>query len=660
MKNKIINYFVGLPSKSGGMPRVFRSPVTMGSDVALKLLNQQLKRNKKDLVKGDLLHVCFDVDSDMIYLPNASAFSKEMTTPLLQAAKIRISKDFGGYAGRPPIEGSPFSSIRVRSLNSFPYASKTIGEHYEGRVYTDIPVVEVNLGRMSMTKKALPPIFQQKGFMGGYISPSLAKSVTFYDELDVQGNKLKTPIAVLKQVTPFILINMERGAERENREPTATEKEGVVLNGYRDYLYDTQEADKEKYMAEDISSFADLYSIKRQLYLGWSLEEVSLMFSGTVRNLHDLINFIHRLMVASDSLVSEGYKNLAANPYYITFKIDPKTFPIKIETIMDMETGRVDPFKQFEYFKVIDYDLKTNYIIIETPILIPVELCQSILNAKTSPFIGKYNPVFNTIDSKGEDASFSSLKPEKRQLAKIKALVGREVPEDKQTTLDYRVGPEAKGEWATNPNVFNVRKISDYLYATDYIKDMCEQLGEPFLDFDVIIGPIERFMGQGSQGGFIDEDGFKKAKPPMEIPYKLMEGLYMTPPCILINSVSMPSYADQTETLIHEYRHYIYGRQNPNYEKSYGDMSGKKGDEHLKEWDKYLSDPNEVEAHSIEIKYALSLGKSVDEIIRDKVGGRITMENYPIALKFEELVRRVAEEMNKKEEQNEEPIGKNS
>jgi len=658
MKNKIVNYFVGMLSKGGGMPRVFKSPVTMGADVASKLLNQQLKRNKKDLVNGDLLHVCFDVDSDMIYIPNASSFSKEIMTPLLQAAKIRISKEFGGYAGRPPIEGSPFSSIRVRSLKSFPYASKIIGEHYEGKVHTDIPVVEANMGRMPSTKKALPPIFHQKGFMGGYVSPSLAKSVTFYNEVDVLGNKLKVPEMVLKQQTPFILINMERGSGKEHEEPTATEKEGVVLNGYRDYLYDTQAVDQEKYIADDISSFADLYSIKRQLYLGWSLEEVSLIFSGTIKAFPELIMFIQRLMAASDSLVAEGYTNPAANPYYLTFKIDPKTFPIRLETIIDMETGRVDPFRQYEYFKAIDYDLKTGYIIIQTPIYIPPQLCEQILKAKTTPFIGKYNPVFHTIDSKGEDTSYSKLKVEKRQLAKIKALVGREVPEEWKDGLEYREGAEARGQWATDPNIFNVRKVSEYLYATDYIKEMCEQLGEPFVDFDVIIGPIERFMGRGSQGGFIDEAGFKKSK--MEIPHKLMEGLYMTPPCILINSVSIPSYADQTETLIHEYRHYIYGKQNPNYEKGYGDMSSKEGDAHLQEWDKYLSDPNERAAHITEIKYALALGKSVDEIIRDKVGGRITMENYPIAIKFEDLVRQAAEEMKIKEEQNEEPIGTNN
>jgi len=654
MKNKIVNYFVSLPSKDGGMPRVFRSPVTMNATVAKDLLNKQLKNTNKDLTRGDLLHVCFDVDSDIIYLPNASVFSQDILTPLLQAAKIRISKEFGGYAGRPPISGSPFSSIRVRSLSSFPYANKTVSNHYEGKIYKDIPVVEADMNKMPTTKKALPPIFKQQGFMGGYISPSYAKSVSFYQEIDIKGNKIASPSLLLKQETPFILINMERGTTRGNEEPSATEKEGVVLNGYRDYLYDTQAAETEKYIANDISSFADLYSIKRQLYLGWSLEEVARALVGTVNTFPSLIEFIQRLMDASNSLVEEGYKDVAANPYYLTFKIDPETFPLNISNLMDMKTGRIDPLKQLYYFKVIDYDLKTEYIIIETPVYVPSQLCKQVLMAKTIPFISKYNPVSNSIDCKSEDSSYDKLKLEKRQLAKIKALVGREVPEEKQKTLDYRVGPEARGEWATDPNVYNVRKISDYLYATDYIKEMCDNLNIDFEDLDVIIGPIERIFGAGTQGGFINAEQFKKNK--LDIPYKLQEGLYITPPCIVMNSVSQPSYAAQTETLVHEYRHHIYGQQNPNYEKGYGDMSNKKGDEYTKEWDRYLSDPNEREAHLIEIKFALALGKSADEIIRDKVGP-ITMDNYPRAIKFEDLVRQAIEEERIKEEQNEKPNG---
>ena len=60
-------------------------------------------------------------------------------------------------------------------------------------------------------------------------------------------------------------------------------------------------------------------------------------------------------------------------------------------------------------------------------------------------------------------------------------------------------------------------------------------------------------------------------------------------------------------------------------------------------------------AHKSEIKYELLLGKSVDEIVRNKVGGAITTENYPVALKFKELINEAIEEIRKEEEQNEKP-----
>ena len=657
LKNKIINYFVAMPIKSGAMPRVFRAPVTMSSDVAYKLINRQMKRTHAEGISGSLLHVCFDADSNILYIPNASSFSAENMKPLLQAAQIRITKDFGGYASRPPIDGSPFSSLRVRSLSSFPYAKKVISDHYDGKVFKNIPVLEANLARMPQTHKMLPKIFMQKGFMGGYVSPSFAQSISFIDEIDNSGKKRSKPLQLLTQSAPFILINTSPGTGREKEVPSATEKEGVVLNGYRDYLYDVQSSEQEKYLAADVSEFADLYAIKRQLYLGWSLEEVSLIFSGTVNSFPSLINFIDRLMAASNSLVVEGYKNPAEHPYYLTFKINPDKFPIKLSSLMDMQTGRMDPHKQLKNFNILEYDMDTGYILIETPIYVPPELCTKILGAIGNPFIGKYNPVMNTIDSKGHEQSYRTLKQEKRQLAKIKALVSRSVPEEKQDKLEYRTGPEARGQWATDPNIFNIRHVSDYLYAMDTIKKMCEELNEPFRDFDVIIGPIERFMGRGSQGGFIDEDGFKKQD--LEIPYQLQKGLWMTPPSILINSVTMPSYADQTETLIHEYRHYIFGRQNPGYEKGYGDLNSKKGKAYYEEWDKYLSDPNERSAHLSEIKYALALGKSIDEIIRDKVGGKITMDNYPIAIKMADLVREAVQQLEQEGEMNENPVGTN-
>jgi hypothetical protein len=177
---------------------------------------------------------------------------------------------------------------------------------------------------------------------------------------------------------------------------------------------------------------------------------------------------------------------------------------------------------------------------------------------------------------------------------------------------------------------------------------MCRENRVPFNDFQVIVGPIEHLFGRGVQGGFMNVAVFEQNK--MSIPFPITDDILISPPVIFVNSVENPSYPEQTEILIHEYRHYIYGIMNPDYKVGYSLPQGAD----YNTWLKYLSDPNEVSAHKAEIKFELQLGKSFDEVIRDKVGGVITMENYPIAVKFASLVKEVMENIEIKEELNEE------
>lgn len=652
LKNKIFNYFVIPPLTSGGVPRVLRSPVTMNAKVAKPLIAKQLKQQDGTVLpSGNLLHVCFDYDSEMIYIPNASDFSANQMELLLKAAEVRITKDFGGFSSRPPVAGSPFSSLRVRSLDSFGHAKEIIQKHYKGKIFGNLPVVEVNLGKMPTILKSLPEEFRKnEEFLGSYISPSFANSITFVDELDNYGKKIKEPHVLLTQKTPFILINVAQSKKR--KEPTATEKEWVVLNGYRDYLYDTDASEEEEYAPDDITKFADLYAIKRYLYLGWSLEEVSSFLLRNVQDFGGLIKAIDLLMQSVNSLVQEGYKSPASVPYYLTFKINPKTFPLKIESVIDKNTGRINSEIQYKNFLIIDYDMSSGYILIETPAFVSPDICKKVLKAESPPFICKYNPTVNKIDIKGERNSVSDLQKNRVQLAKIKGVVRSGLDKEKKDEVAFRGGAQASGEGSVNPNIFVVRKISDYHYAADFIKKMCDQNNVPFEDFDVVVGPIEKKFGQGTMGGFIDENLFKKNK--WGIPYELEKDIFISPPVMMVNSVEIPSYAEQTETLIHEYRHYIFGLSNPNYEITYGRPKKRTDYEH---WWKYLSDANERAAHKEEIKFELGLGKSYDEIIRNKVGGQITAENYPIALKFAELVKEALKELEEEGEANEKPTG---
>jgi hypothetical protein len=238
----------------------------------------------------------------------------------------------------------------------------------------------------------------------------------------------------------------------------------------------------------------------------------------------------------------------------------------------------------------------------------------------------------------------SELKANKIQLAKIKGIVKSGLIDDK-ASLDFRTGELASGESTANPNVWTVRKVSDFLYASDFIKEMCQKYNIPFNDFDVIIGPIEQKLGRGTQGGFMDKKNFEKGK--LKWPYKIEKGVFMSPPIILINSVNHPSYPEQADVLIHEYRHYIFGVQNPNHEQKYSQPKKGSGKDY-EHWFNYFTDTNEIEATKSGIEFELELGKSYDEIIRNKVGGVVGVENYPIARKFSEIVQMAVEEIERK------------
>jgi hypothetical protein len=210
--------------------------------------------------------------------------------------------------------------------------------------------------------------------------------------------------------------------------------------------------------------------------------------------------------------------------------------------------------------------------------------------------------------------------------------------------------------------------MSEYYYAADYIKKMCKSRGLEFKDIDVVVGPIERVFGRGTQGGYMGEKEFKKSG--LKIPHELENGLFVSPPVIAVNSVTMPSYAKQTSTLIHEYSHNLYNIINPDHEHLYNKDKNLKARDKLKWWELYFDDADERLAHKEEIKLELSSGRSIDEIIRDKLGetlgtlGKaISLENYkinyPIAIKFRELVEEAAEELKQEEIQNEQPIGAN-
>ena len=618
-KNQIVNYFVIAPYKNRSDLRVVKAKIPIEPDVAKKICHDQTKR---ELSNGEFLQVCFDMGSKMIYTPNASQFNPQRVKELLTAAKYRILKDFGEFSSRPPINNSPFLSLRVRSLESFGNAHKLIQKHYDGKHCQFIPIIEANLDRMPTTVKSLPNQYSEfKNFRGGYIGKECGDHIVFVDEGD--GVSKSDPCILFTQETPFVLINTS--FKDGDKSVSIIEKEWVILNAYKDYLEDLQKIDK----TEDVRSFTDLYAIKRLLYLGWTLEEVSRDLLKDVTNIADLLSKISKVMESVLSLKSENLGNPCLESYYITFKIG-NNFPIRLNNIFDRLTGEIKTESQFPYFKIIDYDRVNSYILLETPVFIPAVICEQLFKPKSLVFIAQYNSLLNKIDVKTSVDSFDQLKKERRQLLKIRGLIEtkKEIEE-----LKYRTSVSAQGEWALSPLVINVRRISDYPYAAEFIKSMCDDSGVPFRDLSVVVGPIEYLFGVGVQGGFMNEKIFEQNN--MEIPFPLTDDISISPPVIFVNSVENPSYPEQTEILIHEYKHYINGIMHSEHELDYEMPVG----DDINSWYAYLTNPDEVEATKAGIKFDLQLGKSSDEIIGCKFGGKITIENYQIALKFSELVQ---------------------
>ena len=639
IKNQILNYFV-VPVAAPEKPKVFLSPVTMNANVGKLLIEKQLKKefiDTSNLTCSKLLHVCFDMDSRRIYLPNRTDFLAYQMAPLLEAAIQKIESEHGKITDKKPIDGSPFSFLRIRKTSSFEYIRKSIQESFPDKKFDDLVVIEANLARMPTTTKSLPCLYHKhKNFIGGYIGKDMAKEIVFYDEIDIKGKNKGQKIPVLTQQTPFILIDIS-----PTTDVNVTEKEWAILSGYRDHLYGQNVTEN-----KDFSSFADMYAAKRHLYLGYPFEEVCYTFLKCVNNFGELINGVQLLMDAAKAVENEGYDNPASIHYYMTFKIDPKTFPLRLESLMKNEK-EFDPSMQIDTFRILQYSKDTNFILIETPAFIESDLCAKILKAKSRPFICRYNRAMKLVDSKVSSGLLKELSLQTNQIEKIKKLIMKDEGLDKEPEI--RADERTRKVGLSNPSVVNIRKISEYHYACDHIKRMCKERGIKFVDLDVVIGPLDRIFGQGTQGGFMSKKCFEKGK--MKIPYQLVKGIWVSPPVIAVNSSTMPSYDKQTETLIHEYSHNLYNIAYPDHESLYNKEKGLKNKDELKWWYLYLTDEDERMAHKEEIKYSIQSGVSVDEIIRDKIGGSIKESNikrmYPIAMKFKELVNEAVKEIEK-------------
>jgi hypothetical protein len=421
---------------------------------------------------------------------------------------------------------------------------------------------------------------------------------------------------------PFILIDISPSVST-----TLTEKEWAVLSGYRDYISSIDSNSK-------IESFAPLFAAKRYMYLGWTFEEICKVFLESIKDFGSLMKGIDNLLEANNSLINEGYSSLAKNYYYIAFKVDIAKFPLKFDSSL-----------KIPFFEIIKYDDKTQYIIIKTPAYIDSDLCLRVLCAKSRPYILKYDHAINKIDVKVNDAIHKELQLRTNIPNKLREIIRED--NKVEGDLDFRSDERSRSISLSSDSICHTRMISDYYLAKDYIKAMCKKRNVDFEDIQVVVGPIEKMFGQGVQGGFMGKKQFEESK--LKIPYQIEKGLYINPPIIMVNSTTMPSYAAQTEVLIHEYSHKIYSMQNPDHQHLYNKEKNLRNKDSKRYWELYLGDEDEKIAHQEEIRFELISGKTVDEIVRDKVGGAITKNNYKesyiVAINFKAMVDEVVKQI---------------
>jgi hypothetical protein len=523
--------------------------------------------------------------------------------------------------------------LRVRPLDSFKHAKKAIEQFHGSDDFPHIPILEVNLDRMPKVAKALPERYKVGMLLGGYISPSDVGGMRIYDEIDISGKRKDKADMLLAQKAPFIFINIASN-------PSAPEKEWHVLNGYRHYFGDEAVfGDKASKDASEFLSFA----IKRFLYLGWTFEDVCNLFMNSVNDFLPAITSIGQLTYIASELEADGYENPAAIPYYVTFKVDANTFPIDLSTMV--VNGKFAADRQINNLRILDYDTQTGYVVLETPVYMSEKKWRTLFRARTEPLITKYNPNTNTIDVKSSETSYTSLYNKRgalrNQLRKLRAFNTYEaykLDEEKRKEkekIEFRSDRNTRSSNVNDQQTFHLRKVSDYCYASDQIKQLANKHKVEFKDVPVFIGPIQQIFGAGVSGGFMSAKSFKDSK--MEMPFEISEGIKVSPPLIAIDSTSKPSPAEQAAVLIHEFAHNIYNIMFPEYEHKYNKDPKLKERDNNMYWYLYLTCPDERQAHSEEIKFEIKSGKSIDELIRDKVGGQVTAENYGIALKFKQL-----------------------
>ena len=233
-KNDLVNWYVIYDQK----PIVLALPFALFSpEDARGQLNAERARKKKSEYVGPILHVCLDLSSGRLYLPEQEEMSEiqanEQLAAMLQAARYAAERTYGALPMAPVIRGDPLHTFRIRRLSDFISATGFIAKQI-GRDKTaldaaaSLPVIEADMSEMPATAKLIPAFARNPDAQSAYVGSQQGNTVSFYIR---QGRGQKqADVLLATQKTPFILINTA-----PNAKTSEADKERIVTLLYREF-----------------------------------------------------------------------------------------------------------------------------------------------------------------------------------------------------------------------------------------------------------------------------------------------------------------------------------------------------------------------------------------------------------------------------------------
>lgn len=648
-KNELLHFYALEPNYTRGQVVLYERPFSISCETFKNVLNASRQKKNEPLFNGMVLHVCFDVSSGRLYLPDAAANVYFFKTPALKQILqecYRALKDkysFDNIPSLPVVKGDPLGTLRLRQLNDYASAQSFIEKHLvtqkQDKGILETPVVEANLSIMPETVKALGINVKTQGM---WVDETNGETISFTIAPDASIGQYSAILAHA-QKTPFVLINISPEAK-----VSEADKERIVVTE----LQHRKTEDTDTVNRQDLMS-QTYYSMKYILYLGWSVKELGeYIFSPEhISSLRDFWYYATYLLQAMHSLERAGYSVIKKIPFYYMMRID-EDFPIRFKT---GPTGQAfDVNGQPEVMQILHFDSTNKIIVLRSSLYVPPQTAKKIFSAEGEVVVAEYDPDDRYLKTNTSPDSIGISSP-----ATLKVTCedvwreGGKKPED-MTPGKYPI------KAATTAEIyFEKKRISDFYQAADFIKDICYQLDTPerpvpFQDINVYVGPWRRASREGGlAGGYVSEARLREHNIP--IPFEIMKGLMLYPPAIIVDTDLYPSVADRAHVLVHEYRHHInqmIGIPSPKYEIPKGE--GELSSEDIQKWLIYLNSPDERLAHITQIKYFIGMGLSKEQIMRSFLPDGITYNNMPIARKYDEYIntaqKELVEELKTKEE----------